>query len=163
MKSTYGTYACWGNHDVNQKILAGFTFSTGKTLEHDKRMDSFFKKAKINLLTDEVKLIDNKFYVAGRLDDEKPATGEVKKSADELLKGLDELSKAGTDVLLCGHTHDGQIFPGNIFIKLFWENACGYLKKGYMHNIVTSGVGIYGPYIRVGTHAEICPITVNFK
>ena len=42
-------------------------------------------------------------------------------------------------------------------------NACGYLKKGYMHNIVTSGVGIYGPYIRVGTHAEICPITVNFK
>lgn len=179
MKSTYGTYACWGNHDVNQKILAGFTFSTGKTLEHDKRMDSFFKKAKINLLTDEVKLIDNKFYIAGRLDDEKPATGEVKKSADELLKGLDkskpiftiyhepneldELSKAGTDVLLCGHTHDGQIFPGNIFIKLFWENACGYLKKGNMHNIVTSGVGIYGPYIRVGTHAEICPITVNFK
>ena len=76
---------------------------------------------------------------------------------------LDELSKAGTDVLLCGHTHDGQIFPGNIFIKLFWENACGYLQKGNMHNIVTSGVGIYGPYIRVGTHAEICPITVNFK
>ena len=112
MKSTYGTYACWGNHDVNQKILAGFTFSTGKTLEHDKRMDSFFKKAKINLLTDEVKLIDNKFYIAGRLDDEKPATGEVKKSADELLKGLDKSKPIFT-------ISDGCIETPPILIQLY--------------------------------------------
>ena len=26
IKSRYGTYACWGNHDVSEKILAGFTF-----------------------------------------------------------------------------------------------------------------------------------------
>ena len=43
------------------------------------------------------------------------------------------------------------------------DEVNSYLQKGNMHNIVTSGVGIYGPYIRVGTHAEICPITVNFK
>ncbi|MGN1132463.1 MAG: metallophosphoesterase, partial [Ruminococcus sp.] len=67
------------------------------------------------------------------------------------------------DLLLCGHTHDGQIFPGNLITKLSWENSCGYLKKGNMHNIVTSGVGVYGPYIRVGTHAEVVSIDVNFK
>ena len=38
----------------------------------------------------------------------------------------------------------------------------GYLKKGDMHNIVTSGVGLFGPNMRVGTKAEICPITVHF-
>ena len=28
IKSTYGVYACWGNHDLNEAILAGFTFIT---------------------------------------------------------------------------------------------------------------------------------------
>ena len=180
MKSTYGTYACWGNHDVNEKILSGFTFNFGSEKNHDERMDDFFKKAKINLLEDEVALIDNKFYVAGRVDRDKPATeNNYKRTPEELLNRLDktkpiitlyhepdqlsELANAGTDLLLCGHTHDGQIFPGNIITKLTWENSCGYLKKGDMHNIVTSGVGVYGPYIRVGTHAEVVSIDVNFK
>ena len=180
MKSTYGTYACWGNHDVNEKILSGFTFDFGGKKQHDSRMDNFFKKANINLLEDEVTLIDNKFYVAGRVDRDKPATENNKiKTPEELLGGLDktkpiitlyhepdqlsELAKAGTDLLLCGHTHDGQIFPGNLITKLSWENSCGYLKKGDMHNIVTSGVGVYGPYIRVGTHAEVASIDVNFN
>ena len=42
------------------------------------------------------------------------------------------------------------------------HNACGYLQKGKMHNIVTSGVGLFGPNMRVGTKAEICPITIYF-
>ena len=32
-----------------------------------------------------------------------------------------------------------------------------------MHNIVTSGAGIWGPNMRVGTNSEICPITVHFN
>ena len=99
-------------------------------------------------------------------------------SADELLRGLDpekpvividhqpreleELSSAGADLDLCGHTHDGQTFPGNIVTSLIWENSCGYLKKGGMHNIVTSGAGIFGPYMRVGTKSEIVEINVKF-
>ena len=31
IKSNYGVYACYGNHDIQEKILAGFTFS------HDKK------------------------------------------------------------------------------------------------------------------------------
>lgn len=180
LKSTYGTYACWGNHDVSEKILAGFTFDSDKPQKHDTRIEEFLKKANINLLCDESKLIDNKFYVVGRVDEEKPATeNDVKKTPSELLNGLDktkpvivmyhepdelsELSNAGTDLLLCGHTHDGQLFPGNIITKLKWGNSCGYLKTGDMHNIVTSGVGIWGPYMRVGTKAEVVMIDVNFS
>ena len=44
-----------------------------------------------------------------------------------------------------------------------WENACGYLQKDKMHNIVTSGVGLFGPNMRVGTIAEVCRITVHFQ
>lgn len=32
---------------------------------------------------------------------------------------LEELNQAGVDLDLCGHTHDGQLFPGNITIHLF--------------------------------------------
>ena len=59
--------------------------------------------------------------------------------------------------------HDGQLFPGNLMIKLMWENACGYLKKDNMHSIVTSGVGLFGPNMRVGTKSEICDIMIHFK
>lgn len=180
LSSRYGTYACWGNHDVNQKILGGFTFDNEQIIEHDSRMSDFLEKAEINLLADETVLIDDKFYVSGRVDGEKPATeNNVRKSPDELLEGVDkskpvfmiyhepdelaEISEAGTDLLLCGHTHDGQLFPANIITALKWENSCGYLKKGDMHNIVTSGVGVWGPFMRVGTDAEICSIKVMLK
>lgn len=180
LSSTYGTYACWGNHDVNQKILGGFTFDNEPIIEHDSRMNDFLKKAEINLLADETVLIDDKFYVSGRVDGEKPATeNNIRKTPEELLDGTDkskpvfmiyhepdelaEISEAGTDLLLCGHTHDGQIFPANIITALKWENSCGYLKKGDMHNIVTSGLGVWGPFMRVGTDAEICSIKVKLK
>ena len=180
MKSTYGTYACWGNHDVNERVLAGFTFGAEDEKKHDKRMVEFLEKSNIKLLEDETTLIDNKFYVTGRVDGEKPATVDnERKSPQELLGTLDkskpiivlyhepnelqELSDAGADVVLSGHTHNGQIFPGTVLTKIMWENPCGYVQKGDMHSIVTSGVGIFGPFMRVGTDAEICTVNVNFK
>ena len=81
---------------------------------------------------------------------------------DHQPRELAELAAAGVDVDLCGHTHDGQMFPANIIVKLTWKNSYGYLKEGQMHNIVTSGVGLFGPNMRVGTKAEICPIAIRF-
>ena len=89
---------------------------------------------------------------------------ERKSLKDLILEMEDEvLANAGVDLDLCGHTHDGQLFPLNITCSLIWENSYGYLKKGNMHNIVTSGVGLYGPFMRVGTDAEICSIKVSFQ
>ena len=82
---------------------------------------------------------------------------------DHQPKELEELAQAGVDLDLCGHTHDGQVFPGNILVSLMWENSCGYLRKGEMHNIVTSGVGVFGPNMRVGTRSDICSIWVEFQ
>ena len=157
IKSHYGVYACYGNHDIQEKLLAGFTFSKDETV-----------------------LIDDAFYLIGRPDYAKPGRGITeRKTPRELTEELDlskpvivmdhepkelqELSDAGVDLDLCGHTHDGQLFPGNITTALTWENSCGYLRKGSMHNIVTSGVGLFGPNMRVGTKAEICTIRVRFQ
>ncbi|MBR5658644.1 MAG: metallophosphoesterase [Lachnospiraceae bacterium] len=179
MKSKYGTYACYGNHDVDETVFVGFTFRAMDKPVADPRMEDFLKASKINLLRDEYVLIDDKFYVYGRPDASKPGEGiDVRKTPAETMEGIDlskpvimidhqpkqleELAAVGVDVDLCGHTHDGQMFPGNILTWLMWDNSYGYEKFGNMHNIVTSGVGVYGPFMRVGTKAEYCPITIRF-
>ena len=171
IRSKYGVYACYGNHDIEEPVLAGFTFRQSEKKESDPRLDEFLKNANITLLRDEGTLIDGKFYLYGRPDAHRPGRGiETRKTPDEITAGLDkdkpiivldhqpkelqELADAGVDIDLCGHTHDGQMFPGNLTIKLMWENACGYLQKGKMHNIVTSGVGLFGPNMRVGTKSR---------
>lgn len=71
INSRYGVYACWGNHDLNEPILAGFTFNPGKEGAEslkDPRMREFLKDSNIQLLEDEAVLIDNSFYVVGRKD-----------------------------------------------------------------------------------------------
>lgn len=180
MQSRYGTYACWGNHDLSEPILAGFTFPQNPDTLLDPRMKIFVEKSNIHILEDEVLLIDHSFYLAGRMDpDFARKTSRNRKTPAQLIKDLDrskpviildhqpkelqELAEAGADLDLCGHTHDGQMFPGNIITRLFWKNSCGYLQKGSMHNIVTSGTGIWGPAMRIGTNSEICIIEISFR
>lgn len=183
IRSKYGVYACWGNHDLNEPILAGFTFKhkkeDSKQLK-DPRMKLFLQNSNIQLLEDEAVLIDNSFYVVGRKDasliekiEEKrktPAQLTQKLDKDKTIividhqpKELQDIADAGVDLDLCGHTHDGQTFPGNFTVKFLWENPCGYLQKGSMHNIVTSGSGVWGPAMRVGTDSEICTINLTFS
>ena len=182
-RSKYGVYACWGNHDLNEPILAGFTFKhkkeDSKQLK-DPRMKRFLQNSNIQLLEDEAVLIDNSFYVVGRKDasliekiEEKrktPAQLTQKLDKDKTIividhqpKELQDIADAGVDLDLCGHTHDGQTFLGNYTVKFLWENPCGYLQKGSMHNIVTSGSGVWGPAMRVGTDSEICTINLTFS
>ena len=177
LKSRYGTYACYGNHDLDEKILAGFTFETKEERVADRRFGEFLDRAKIHLLEDDVVCIDDAFYLAGRKDPDRiRKTQETRDTPSELLTGLDqslpvfvidhqpseltELAEAGADLDLGGHTHDGQLFPGNILTGLMWENACGMKKVGDMYSIVTSGVGLWGPPMRIGTKAEV--VIINY-
>ena len=180
IKSRYGVYACWGNHDLNEPILAGFTFKQAPEDVKDPRMKKFLENSNIHPLRDESVLIDDRFYVVGRKDASlTEKIGETRKTPEQLISPLDknkpvfiidhqpkelqELADAGADLDLCGHTHDGQLFPGNLTIKAMWENPRGLLQKNSMTNIVTSGAGVWGPAMRIGTDSEICVINVSFK
>lgn len=183
IKSTYGVYACWGNHDLNEEILAGFTFKhkDGDLSDiKDPRMKKFLKDSNIHILEDESVLINDQFYVIGRKDASlTEKIHETRKAPAQLTEKLDrdkpiimidhqpkelqELADAGVDLDLCGHTHNGQTFPGNFTIKLMWENPCGLLSKDNMTNITTSGAGVWGPAMRIGTDSEICSINIQLK
>ena len=179
IKSKYGVYAVYGNHDIDEKILMGFTFDWGGKQLQSEKMTNFMKECNIKLINDESVLINDEFYLVGRRDTDKPGTEDgTRAEISELTKDLDktkpifvlshepdELQKtadAGADIDFSGHTHDGQLFPGNLTIGLFWENPCGMIKKDNMYSIVTSGVGVYGTFMRVGTDAEICSVDIDF-
>lgn len=179
IKSKYGVYAVYGNHDIDEKILMGFTFDWGGKQLHSEKMTNFMKECNIKLINDESVLINDEFYLVGRRDTDKPGTEDgTRAEISELTKDLDKTkpifvlshepdvlqktADAGADIDFSGHTHDGQLFPGNLTIGLFWENPCGMIKKDNMYSIVTSGVGVYGTFMRVGTDAEICSVDIDF-
>ncbi len=180
IKTKYGIWATYGNHDIDEQILMGFTFNWGGSPPNDSSMRAFCEKAGINLLCDETKLIDDKFYLVGRRDGMKPGTDDGSRMTPaELTEGLDkskpvlfiahepnelqETADAGADIDFSGHTHDGQLFPLTVITNIVWENPCGVIKKDNMYSVVTSGVGVFGPFMRVGTKAEICDVKINFQ
>jgi len=164
LKPKYGIYTCPGNHEY----YAGF-----------KRSMDFIKNNNINVLTDDVQLIDNKFYIVGRHDRASTQMGISRKPLSEIVKyidnhkpiilldhtptGLDEASSLNIDLQLSGHTHHGQIFPFNFITSLVYKKSWGYLKKGNTHFYISSGTGVWGPHIRTGSNSEIIIININFK
>lgn len=67
-----------------------------------------------------------------------------------------EISKEGVDLQLSGHTHAGQIFPMNIITSLIYKGFNHGLYKIKDYNLyISSGVGTWGPLMRVGNYPEI--------
>lgn len=182
IKSKYGMYAVLGNHDVEEPILCGFTFND-ESLENklaSKEMLDFIKKSGMVLLYDENVIINDSVNLYGRADQERPNLGNItRKESGDIFKEVDatkplfvldhepreydELEKAGVDLMMAGHTHDGQLWPTKIATDIIWENPYGLWVKNAFHAITTSGLGLFGPNMRVGTIAEVCIIHVKFR
>ena len=80
IQSRYGVYGVWGNHDIQEKILMGFTFSwldkEKYVVKADERMLDFAERSGIRMLYDEwVEIGDVLLY--GRPDKEKINFGNV--------------------------------------------------------------------------------------
>lgn len=159
MESEYGVYACLGNHDAGD----GY-----------QQMLDFLDGAGVRVLTDEAVVIDRRFVLAGRRDSSPiGAHGDTRKKLEvlpdaELLPvivldhqpgNIDEYGSE-TDLILCGHTHQGQMFPFNLITNAVFDVDYGYYRAGGTapQVIVTSGAGTWGPPLRVATDNEIAEI-----
>ncbi|MBR2667295.1 MAG: metallophosphoesterase [Oscillospiraceae bacterium] len=152
-----GVYACLGNHDM---------------LSDDPRKEDFYRRAGITVLQDETVQIDG-ITVAGRRD----AVCPDRLSVPELLRDRDgpvilldhqpnqiwAARDAGVDLILSGHTHGGQTFPGNYLVHFMHELSYGYRQYGKTHAFVTSGAGFWGPPLRVLMFNEVVCIDVRFQ
>lgn len=180
IRAKTGKYVVYGNHDVEEPLLGGFTYIGAENAHRHPEMEKFISSCDWTLLRDEVIRIPelNGLCIAGRRDESRPGDGvKERASLAELMEGtdpddpilllqheptdLEELDKYGIDLSVSGHTHDGQIFPGNIFSRIKGPQSYGLKKWGDADTIVTSGVGYYGPPIRVATISEI--VVIDFK
>ena len=68
----------------------------------------------------------------------------------------------GISLQLSGHTHGGQFFPFNLFVKrMYGPFAYGLNRLGLLQVYTTYGAGTWGPPMRVGTNAEI--VLIRFE
>ena len=181
MHAKYGVYAVCGNHDVDENLIGGFSISPISQAFRTPEMEKFFADSGFSVLYDESTDIGNGLCtLAGRIDGEKAGDGTADRlSPDELLQNTDKskpvivlqhepiefksLADSGADLILCGHTHNGQIFPGNLVVPFFNENGYGVKELYGATTVVTAGVGYYGPPMRLGTDSEVTVINVKFK
>jgi hypothetical protein len=73
---------------------------------------------------------------------------------------MKEYSGYGVDLMLSGHSHHGQMFPLNLITGMVYLVDYGYRRVGTMQVYVSSGLGTWGPPVRVFTHPEIVKITL---
>ena len=69
--------------------------------------------------------------------------------------------KSKNDLMLSGHTHNGQIFPFNFLVKLKFKFIYGIYEYKKSKLYVSSGAGCWGPKLRIGSSNEIVNIQLT--
>jgi predicted MPP superfamily phosphohydrolase len=64
-------------------------------------------------------------------------------------------SAAGFDLQLSGHTHGGQFWPWNLFVRLQQPFTAGLHRLNHLWVYVSRGTGYWGPPTRLGVPSEI--------
>lgn len=80
---------------------------------------------------------------------------------DHQPRQLQEKSEMPFDISLSGHTHRGQVFPINFFTHFIYELDYGHREINGTHFFVSSGLGLWGPPLRLGSRSEVVIIQVK--
>ncbi len=169
IKSTYGIYYVYGNHDQNDYA--------SKPNYTKKQLAQTIIQSHIHILEDQTMTLNQELTLIGRVDrgDGTKNRKSIKDLTHHLNKNnewivLDhqpveyqEVSKARCDVILLGHTHAGQIWPSGLLSTIFHVNELNYgnKKMNQLEAIVTSGIAGWGYPIRTENNSEY--VVLNIK
>ena len=70
-------------------------------------------------------------------------------------RGLKAAAAAGVDLMISGHTHNGQIVPFNLVVGRVFEQTVGLFREGQAQLYVSPGTGTWGPVMRLGSKGEV--------
>ncbi|MFI3321773.1 MAG: metallophosphoesterase [Rikenellaceae bacterium] len=165
ISSKYGVYYIFGNHDY---------FGRRSDI-----IEKIATEANLIILKDSIVAINDELLLLGR-DDQYQERSTGRKSISSIVEGvdleafpfkiavehqpttLDEAVDLGFDYLFAGHTHNGQLFPFNLLVKLQYKYTYGHYKPTDKSDIfISSGLGIWGPLFRIGSRSEIIVLDVK--
>lgn len=158
LKAPWGIYMVPGNHEYISGIEA---------------CEDFLEYTPVHLLRDSIVTLPGGLQIIGRDD----MSNRSRKPLEELIEGADSAlpmividhqpyNLVGTDSLevdiqISGHTHRGQIWPLNWLTDCIFEQSHGYRKWTHSHIFVSSGISLWGPPFRIGTHGDMAVIDVR--
>ncbi len=164
LRSRFGTFYVVGNHEyfhgledtINYIKTLGITVLENNSLMIGRENDRF----NIAGLYD---------YFGYRKGDFVPDIGKVLSQIDSTFptlllahqpKQTEKLENFKPNLILSGHTHGGQIFPFAYLVRLQQPYLKGLYEISKKEAIyVNSGIGFWGPKMRLGSSAEITLIT----
>ncbi len=163
LQSRHGTYVVTGNHEYYsgahawirelRRLGARVLLNEHVVLHHGGAMVA------VAGVTD---------YSAGyfdpshRSDPTRAVAGAPKDAVKVLLahqpRSAHRAAAAGYDLQLSGHTHGGQFWPWNHFVRLQQPFTAGLKRLGSMWIYISRGTGYWGPPMRFGIPSEIALI-----
>lgn len=75
--------------------------------------------------------------------------------------GVPYMNEYGVDLVLCGHTHGGQVFPATYIANFTFPYNKGLHNYKGTQIYISQGAGTYMPRMRLGTENEITLITLK--
>jgi hypothetical protein len=165
LNAPLGVYAVTGNHEY----IGGA-----------EKAVSYLQNHGIKILSDTAIKLTEHLYLAGREDFESRRFEDfTRKDVSEIMQdvpqeaftimmdhqpvAIREASDAGVGLLLCGHTHHGQLWPLNFVTDAVFLHSFGLKQFDETMVYVSNGVGSWGPPVRIGNRPEIVRITLHFE
>ena len=168
MNLKYGVWYSYGNHDEGYFNHRDFSAED---------LEKSLLENGIHILADQYELIDNNFYLVGRLD--KNLNGDIRKTIADLLLDIPDdkyiivmdhepndynaESNSKADLVVSGHTHGGQMIPIRHIGVLVGANdfTYGYTNINNTDFIVTSGISDWALKFKTGVRSEY--VIINIK
>ena len=157
VETRYGIYMAAGNHEY----ISGID-----------ECRNYLKTTPIHLFSDSVARPLNGVEIVCRDDRQNlrrakldsllmaSETESFKIVLDHQPNAIHESQKSNVDLHLSGHTHRGQVFPLNLLTDHIFEQSHGYRKWGDTHAYVMTGLSLWGPPFRIGTHSELLVVDI---
>ena len=166
LEAPLGKYFVFGNHDL---------FHHWQDPCYDRAdLETAMAAAKVRVLEDvavyagqpPVRVVGRKDYMA--TDGRRAAAGELCHPdgtftvwLDHEPRDLKAAAAAGADLILCGHTHGGQIWPGGVAGRMVNEMNYGLRQVGGAAAITSGGTGTWGYRLRTQGRTELVCVEVE--